>query len=128
MCPPKAGFAETPQPEYKSTRDELLRPVPKREKVKLGEAGRFVIPAAMREAMGVKPGDTLVMHVEDGELRVIGRDAAIRRAQAMFRAVVPPDVSIVDEFLADRREDQRRSDERFERLHAEGVAMKVPKP
>ena len=127
MAAKSSGFGETPQTDYQTQGDLALRPMAKREKVKLGQAGRFVIPAAMREAMGVKPGDTLVMHVEDGELRVIGRDAAIRRVQAMFRSVVPPGINIVDEFLADRREDQRLSDERFDRLHAEGMAMKDDK-
>ena len=34
----------------------------------VGEGGRLVIPAEMRRGMGVKPGDTLILKVSDGEL------------------------------------------------------------
>ena len=40
---------------------ELLAIAVGYEKLKIGEGGRFVIPAAMREAMRVKPGDDLIL-------------------------------------------------------------------
>lgn len=33
------------------------------EMVKLGEAGRLVIPAALRQQMGIRPGDELLLRV-----------------------------------------------------------------
>lgn len=103
MAAKSSGFGETPQTDYQTRGDLALRPMAKREKVKLGEAGRFVIPAAMREAMGVKPGDTLVMHVEDGELKVIGWREAIARVQREAQKYKKPGESVVDDFLRDRR-------------------------
>src|SRR5207248_1536702 len=35
--------------------------------VKLGEGGRVVIPAEYRKALGVKPGDDIVLRLQDGE-------------------------------------------------------------
>lgn len=119
-----SGFGETPPKEYEARHSASFEPVAKRETVRLGEGGRFVIPAAMREAMGVKPGDTLVMKLHDGELRVTGFSVAIKRAQALFKAVPPKGDGVVDTFLAERRKEQRDSDDRFERLHAEGRAKK----
>ncbi|TKT81277.1 AbrB/MazE/SpoVT family DNA-binding domain-containing protein [Aquamicrobium sp. LC103] len=100
----RKGFAEQPQHSYSAElRDELLRKLPRREKLKLADGGRIVIPAAMREEMGVKPGDTLVAHVENGELRLISRRMALRRVQEKARQRKEPGESVVDEFLAERR-------------------------
>jgi AbrB family looped-hinge helix DNA binding protein len=119
------GLGETPQTAYEAGAGPFRPSVlPKRERVKLGDGGRFVIPAAMREAMGVKPGDNLVMHVEDGELRVRGHREVIRRIQEQVAKFKKPGENVVDDFIRERREEQRRSDERFERLHQEGIAAK----
>jgi len=75
----------------------------------LGADGRIVIPAAYRKAMGVEPGDVLILRCEDGELRAAGRDATIRRIQEEVRRHVPADVSLVDELIADRRAEAARA-------------------
>ena len=121
----KDGFGEGPQADYNAdTRESLLKKPARFERVKLGEGGRFVIPASMREQMSVKPGDDLILHVEDGELRVRSWLQNLKRLQAELSALKKPGESVIDEFLQERREEQRRSDERFDRLHAEGMAMK----
>lgn len=91
----------------------------------LGEGGRLVIPAEMRRAMGVKPGDALVLKVNDGELTVVSQLVSVRRIQQRLDPYKGSGGN-VDEFLADRRKEQRRSDERFDRLHSEGMATKSP--
>ena len=121
----KQGPGENRQTGYKSNpRERLLKNPPHFERVKLGEGGRFVIPSSMREELGVKPGDALIAHVEDGELRVRSWLQNLKRIQTELSALKKPGESVVDEFLKERREEQRRSDERFDRLHAEGMAMK----
>lgn len=72
-------------------------------KAVLGDKGRLVIPAALREALGLAPGDVLEIHVENQELRMSTRSGRLRRAQERLRKLVGPDRSIVDEFLAERR-------------------------
>jgi AbrB family looped-hinge helix DNA binding protein len=69
----------------------------------LREGGRVVIPAAMREALGVGPGDELLARVANGELRLTTRAAAIRRIQERLAKYKKPGESVVDEFLAERR-------------------------
>lgn len=95
-------------------------------RVTLGEGGRLVIPAEMRKAMGVKPGDTLVLKVSEGELTAVSQLVSIRKIQERLAPYKRPGEKVVDEFLADRKDEQRRSDERFDRLHAEGMAIKKP--
>ncbi|MCP9233259.1 AbrB/MazE/SpoVT family DNA-binding domain-containing protein [Mesorhizobium sp. LMG 17147] len=124
----KSGFDEDQQTQLDaSARKTPLRVPVKRERVKLGEGGRFVIPAAMREEMGVKPGEEMILHVENGELRVRSWLQNLRRVQAELSALKQPGESVVDEFLKERREEQRRSDKRLDRLHAEGTTGKRAK-
>jgi hypothetical protein len=58
--------------------------------------------------MGVSEGDMLLAQMVDGELRLLSQDAAIRKAQAIVRQYVPEGVSLVDELIADRREEARQ--------------------
>jgi AbrB family looped-hinge helix DNA binding protein len=72
-------------------------------KLKLGADGEIVIPAAFRDRLGLKPGQTLFAVLENGEIHILPVSAAIRRAQAVVRRFVPEGVSLVDELLEDRR-------------------------
>jgi AbrB family looped-hinge helix DNA binding protein len=83
----------------------LNEDAPVRTKLKIGPGGRVVIPAAMREKLGVNEGDMVMASVEDGEMRLISLMESVRRAQAMVRKVVPAGVSLVDELLEDRRQE-----------------------
>jgi AbrB family looped-hinge helix DNA binding protein len=73
-------------------------------RVRVGEKGRLVIPAAMREALGIKPGDGLHLRIVDHELRIATLRARIRRAQDRVRQFIPEGVSLADELSAERRE------------------------
>lgn len=120
-----AGFQEHAQAPYDARQKaNLPRKPPRYERLKLGEGGRFVIPAAMREEIGVKPGEDLILCVENGELRVRSWLRNLKRVQSELAALKGPGGSVVDDFLKERREEQHRSNERFDRLHAEGMAMK----
>lgn len=80
-------------------------------RLKIDSAGRIVIPAEMRAAMLVKPGDTVTARVEDGEFRIVSPDVALKRVQAFARrwkAEHPDEPSAVDELIAERREEARR--------------------
>ncbi|MBK7767678.1 MAG: AbrB/MazE/SpoVT family DNA-binding domain-containing protein [Sulfuritalea sp.] len=72
--------------------------------------GRTVIPAALREQLGIKDGDQLIWEVRDGELLVTTRVAQLRRAQALIHRYVPESVSLADELITERRVDQTKED------------------
>lgn len=66
--------------------------------------GRTVIPAALREQVGIRDGDQLIWEVHDGQLLVTTRVAQLRRAQALFQKYVPADApSLADELIRERR-------------------------
>jgi AbrB family looped-hinge helix DNA binding protein len=77
--------------------------------VKIIEGGKLVIPAAMRRAMGIARGDTVVVELlADGELRVRPLASAIREAQAVVRKSVKPSRSLSGELMRERKQDAAR--------------------
>ena len=74
---------------------------------KINQNGRIVIPAAIRQEMGLKAGESLLMEVEDGVLRIESHRARIRRVSESLRQLIPPERCLSDELIADRREEAR---------------------
>ncbi len=77
-----------------------------RLKVRVGPQGRIVIPAALREELGVGPGQELVARVEDGRLVLERREDVVRRLKGRF-AHVPAGRVLSEELIAERREEAR---------------------
>ncbi|MGY6707543.1 MAG: AbrB/MazE/SpoVT family DNA-binding domain-containing protein [Rhizobiaceae bacterium] len=120
--PASKGFAEDQQ-SYSPKTDEL-RSVP-HARLKIDKAGRVVIPAEMRAAMLAKPGETVTAEVVDGELRIMSGPVVLAHIQRQAREfdTAHPNVSLVDDLIADRRQEARREDEKYERLEREAAAL-----
>lgn len=73
-----------------------------RRELALGKQGRMVIPAHLRHALGLEPGDRLIAR-QDGDRIVLERPEAVERRLKARLANIPKGVSLVDELLADRR-------------------------
>jgi AbrB family looped-hinge helix DNA binding protein len=118
--PSRKGFAEEPQPFEHS--DTALASVDY-TRLKIDSAGRIVIPAQMRTAMMVKPGDTVTAEVVNGEFRMVSPEVVLRQIRALAQQHEHSGADEVDEFIADRREEARRVDERFDRLEREATEI-----
>jgi antitoxin PrlF len=68
------------------------------------EKGRLIIPAAMREALGIEPGTAVELRVVDNELRISTMQSRLRRAQESVRKYIPEGVLLSEELSAERRE------------------------
>ena len=77
-------------------------------RAKLNANGRVVIPAAVRKALDLRPGDELLMRVEDGELRLSTRRQALARVRRMVREYIPSDADLTESLIKDRREEAER--------------------
>ena len=68
----------------------------------LGKQGRLVIPADVRLALGLAPGDRLQLHVAGHRLVLERQQDALDELRGMASRV-PQTRSLVDELLAERR-------------------------
>ena len=75
--------------------------------VRVGPQGRIVIPAHIRRALSIGLGEELLVRIEDGRLVLETRARVLERVQSWF-SHVPPEVNLVDELIAERREEVRK--------------------
>lgn len=80
----------------------------KESHVRINENGRVVIPASFRRDLGIKAGDTVVLRIENDELRIITLQQRLAKAQRWMRKHVAPGRSLADELIAERREAAKR--------------------
>jgi AbrB family looped-hinge helix DNA binding protein len=80
----------------------------KESHTRINENGRIVIPSSFRRALGIRSGDTVVLRIENGELRITTLRQRLAKAQQLVCKHVAPTTSLVDELIADRREAARR--------------------
>ena len=69
---------------------------------KLDESGKITIPDECRRATGLETGDTVILMLDKGELRVIPPAEAIRRAQSLVRRYVSGDRMLSEELIRER--------------------------
>ncbi len=74
---------------------------------KLVSGGRIQIPAGVRRQLALSDGDTVLIEVVDGEVRLRPQRDAIRRVQERMRKYKIEGRSVVDELIAERREASR---------------------
>lgn len=78
--------------------------------VSLGERGRMVLPAKRRQRLNLHPGDRLIVTVDDeGGFRVVSARELARRLRGLYRDLAPGR-SLVDELIAERRDEARREE------------------
>lgn len=70
--------------------------------VRVADNGRILLPAFVREAMGVQGGAKLILTLEGDEVRLTPLNYGISRARALYRQNTTSDRS-TDAFLEDRR-------------------------
>lgn len=70
----------------------------------IGKGGRLVIPSGYRKALGLHEGDTIVIRLLDGEIRLFQQQHALNNIRKAIRAQ-NKETNLTDEFLAFRKKD-----------------------
>ena len=80
-----------------------------RGSARINANGRIVIPAPMRQQMGLAEGEAVSLELQDGVLRIESYRDRIRRIQQEFKKLIPEGGMLMsDQLIADRREEARR--------------------
>ena len=84
---------------------------------KVISGGKLVIPADLRRELGIETGDSLIVDRDsEGHIVLKTRAQLVREVQSTFRALRGDDTggSVVDELLAERREEARRENQKMD--------------
>jgi len=71
---------------------------------KITEGGRIVIPVEYRRALNLNIGDEVVVTIDEGELRILPRKEANRRAREIVQRYAGSR-SLAQELISERREE-----------------------
>lgn len=107
----RSGYNETklerPTSGVNATDTESAEFYPDSEWVKVGPAGRMVIPAKFRKAIGIEEDMEVLVELTGNQLHILTWKESLRRIQEELNRNVPEGVSIVDELIAERRQEFR---------------------
>jgi AbrB family looped-hinge helix DNA binding protein len=79
-----------------------------KQRTRVDQQGRVVIPAEIRQELGFEPGEPVTFIVKDGVLQVMTIKQAVSRVQEKVRERLGDTTGLVDEFLAERRREAER--------------------
>lgn len=71
--------------------------------VRIDQSGRVVVPAAIRKALGITPGQMLHISLVEGFVRLQTVEAGMGRIWAIADRNGKSSENIVDDFIAERR-------------------------
>jgi AbrB family looped-hinge helix DNA binding protein len=88
---------------------KMARKPAARYRAKIDSAGRVLIPAPLRQKIGVQPGETVsITEGHAGQIVLESRAAALREAQEYFCSLAPSTDIWSEELIAERRQEARR--------------------
>ena len=75
---------------------------------RMGKAGRLVIPARYRRALGLQAGSPVALHLDERGLHLLSPEKALAQSQELVRRYVAAGRSLSRELLAERRAEAAR--------------------
>jgi len=79
-------------------------------KVTIGENGRILLPAKIREHLHVSAGDQLML-ILDKDLRITPIKKLVKEFQALVKSYNKNNISLVESLKESRRQDSKKEDE-----------------
>lgn len=74
--------------------------------IQVSQGGRIVIPADIRQKMGISIGDQVLLTWQEGsqELRIATRKQRLQHARQLIQRHIKTQDSVVDELIRERRQ------------------------
>jgi AbrB family looped-hinge helix DNA binding protein len=79
-----------------------------RTTLRVADGGRIVIPAEVRERLGMEVGADLVLTVADDHAILMNAKSARRKARERVRRYIAPGANLSKELMAERKAEARR--------------------
>ncbi len=99
--PPASPYGGVAEPKTPFLRPSATSAV---SRLEVSRDGRLRLPPSLMATLGVTHGGNIVASVdEDGSVSLLSAQQSLQRARALLNLDLPPDVSLVDELIADRR-------------------------
>lgn len=73
------------------------------QRIRIDKAGRLVVPASIRRALGIENEQTLTARLVDGGVHLQTLDAGLERVWAIAKRRGKTIPGVVDDFIAERR-------------------------
>lgn len=77
-------------------------------KVQMHAGGRFVMPAPLRKELKLKPGDEVILRLEDESVRLLPLPQAVTYARQTIRKYIKEGTPLVNGLIESRREESAR--------------------
>lgn len=71
----------------------------------IGKAGRLVIPAQYRQALGLTEGEGVMISLKNGHIEIAPIEESIKKAQQIVKQHLSPEDDLVALLFDDRKED-----------------------
>lgn len=71
-------------------------------------SGRIHLPVELRQRNNIQAGDEMIVVEQAAGFVVKTLAQSVQEAQAYFQSVIPADISLVDELIADRKDEALR--------------------
>jgi bifunctional DNA-binding transcriptional regulator/antitoxin component of YhaV-PrlF toxin-antitoxin module len=81
----------------------------------LGPKGRVLLPADLREAMGLEEGDVITAWLKDGEVRMHSHLHGLRKIQVEASSLAKGSAYASDELIAERRAEAAKDEQETQR-------------
>ena len=76
--------------------------------IPMQENGRVILPSELRKSLGLAKGDKVLIEADDNQVVLTTARLRRKRAQEIASRYAKPGVSIVEEFLAEKRAEAER--------------------
>jgi AbrB family looped-hinge helix DNA binding protein len=73
----------------------------------IGKAGRLVIPAQYRQALGLTEGEGVMISLKNGHIEITPIEESIKKAQQTVKQYLSSEDDLVTLLFDDRKEDER---------------------